>query len=180
MAQDDDEADALWAAIQPSDDRLAAASAADRSRRRWLGQLATESSTLAGVLVTLAERDRPVTVRCGPWTHTGRLRSATAALCIMELPEVALIATEAITTVLAHDMVVDDRPPTRGADLPTVLATLVARRPEVRLELIDGSDVTGRLLGLGKDTAAVALTSSIMNVRLSALACCVLLGSAPS
>lgn len=180
MADEGNEADALLAAIGLSpDDRLAAASAAARSRRRWLGQLATESSTLAAVLLALAERDEPVAIRIGPWTHTGRLRTATSTLCIMELPDLALVPTDAITVVRVgrrEGAVADDRPLAPGPDLGAVLAALVADRPVVRLELVDGTQVNGSLVGLGKDVAAVRLTSSIANVRLSAIACCVLLG----
>jgi hypothetical protein len=174
VARDEDDADDLLAAILPPDDRLATASAAARSRRRWLGQLATESSTLAGVLLCLAERDEAVTIRCGPWAHTGRLRTVTASLCILELPEIALVPTTAITVVEAAGAVADDRPLGAGPDLATVLNALVTERPAVRLELLDGTEVAGSLLGLGKDVAVIQLTSSIAQVRLPAIACCVL------
>jgi len=178
VAREENEADALLAAAGlPLDDQMVAASAAARGRRRWRLQLAAESSTMGGVLVTLSERDEPVTVRCGPWGHTGRLRSVTTATCILELAgaDVVLLPTAGITVVEAGREVVDDRLPASGPDLAAVLAQLAPGRPAVRLLLGDGTEVAGMLVGLGKDAAVVRLASSVATVRLSALAGCVLL-----
>jgi hypothetical protein len=174
---DDDRADDLWATVGPRpDDARAAASAQARSRRRWLQQLATQSTTLAGVLVTLAERDAPVTVRCGPWTHRGRLRTVTAPLVILEEGDgLALLPTESITVVEAAAGVADDRIPGAGPDLGAFLASLVPERPTVRLQLSDGGEVKGQLQEMGKDVVLVRLTSFVATVRLSAVASCLLL-----
>jgi hypothetical protein len=172
-----DDHDDLWATVGPRpDDDRAAASAQARSRRRWLQQLATQSTTLAGVLLTLAERDAPVTVRCGPWTHRGRLRTVTAPLVILEGADgLALLATTGITVVEADAGVADDRVPGAGPDLGAWLASVVPERPAVRLQLMDGSEVTGHLEEMGKDVALVRLTSSRATVRLSAVLSCILL-----
>jgi hypothetical protein len=177
VAREDDDA-LLAAAALPPDDRLSAASAAARSRRRWLGQLASESATLAGILLTLAERGDTVTIRSGPWTHEGRLRSVTTALAVMELPsgDVALLPTAAITVVEAAAAVADDRLPGGGPDLGAVLASLVPERPPLRLLLADGMDVAGTLVGLGKDAVVLRLASSVATVRLPPLAGCILPG----
>ena len=175
VAGDDDGVDAFLAALGHPDDERAAASARSRSQRRWLHQLAAESSTLAGVLLTLAERGDEVAVRCGPWTHQGRLRSVTQALAMMESADaVALLTVAAVTLVEASTEVTDDRMPEAGPDLDEVLAALAPERPAVRLQLRDGTEVAGTLLGVGKDAAQVRLTSSVATVRLSALAACVL------
>lgn len=172
MAREDD---AGW--DLPLDDQIVAASAAARSRRRWRNQLASESSTMAGVLLALAEREDTVTLRCGPWRHRGRLRSVTTALCIVELAGagLALIPTATITVVEGAGNVADERLPAPGPDLPSVLAQLAAERCAVRLLLADGSEVAGILMGLGKDAAVMRLPSSVATVRLAALAGCVLL-----
>jgi hypothetical protein len=177
VAREDDDA-LLAAAALPPDDRLAAASAAARSRRRWLGQLATESATLAGTLLTLAERGDTVTIGSGPWTHCGRLRSVTTLLAAMELPggDVALLPASAITVVEATAEVADDRLPGDGPDLAAVLASLVPERPPIRLLLADGVEVTGTLVGLGKDAVVIRLASSVATVRLPPIAACILPG----
>ncbi|MDQ6614223.1 MAG: hypothetical protein M3083_05635 [Actinomycetota bacterium] len=169
--------DVLAAVGQGPDDIRAAASAQARSRRRWLRQQEAESSTMAGILLSLAERDAPVTVRCGRWSHRGRLRTVTAALAIVERPDgVALLPTTSITVVEAAIVVADDRAPGAGPALAAVLADLVPDRPRVRLQLGDGTEVAGILIGLGNDVAEVRLTSSVASVRLSAIAGCVLPG----
>jgi hypothetical protein len=173
-----DEIDALLASAGRSpDDDLAEASAQSRSRRRWLRQQVAESSTMAGVLMSLAEGDAAVTIRCGRWTHAGRLRRVTAALCVMEQTGgIALIPTASITSVEAPVAVADDRAPAGGLDLAAVLAAVVAEHPPLRLQLGDGTEVAGTLVDLGKDVAMVRLTSCVATVRLSAVASCILLG----
>ncbi len=175
MAREDDGVDALLAAMGRPDDERATASARLRSHRRWLRQLAAESSTLAGVLLSLAERDNPVTVHCGPWAHRGHLRSVTEALGIIERPDgVALFPIASVTQVEASTAVDDDRLPPPGPDLPAALAALAPEHPAVRMQLGDGTEVAGTLVDLGKDVARVRLTSSVATVRLSAIASCVL------
>jgi hypothetical protein len=87
---------------------------------------------------------------------------------------VALLTVAAVTLVEASTEVTDDRTPEAGPDLDEVLAALAPERPAVRLQLRDGTEVAGTLLGVGKDAAQVRLTSSVATVRLSALAACVL------
>lgn len=178
MARDDDErrVEELLAAVgHQHDDPRIAASAAARSRRRWLRQQAAESSTMAGVLLTLAEHVDPVTVRCGPWTHRGRLRTVTEALVIVERPDgIALLPTTSIAALEAPAAVADERAPGPGPDLAAVLAALVPERPRVRLLLGDETSVTGTLVGVGKDVATVRLASTAVIVRLSMLAGCIL------
>lgn len=168
--------DDLWASLgRRPDDEQAAASARARSQRRWLQQLAAESTTLAGVLLTLAECDAPVTLRCGPWAHEGQLRTVTAALVTLEGRDgLALLPTESITVVNAAVAVADDRMPGAGADLASFLASLVPERPPLRLLLADGTEVAGRLMEVGKNVVLVALASSVATVRLSAVAGCIL------
>jgi len=175
VARDDDPLDALLAALGHPDDEWAAASAERRRHRQSLRQLAAQSSTLAGVLLTLAERGDAVALRCGPWAHGGRLRSVTESLAILEgAAELVLLPTASITAVRAETAVADDRLPPTGPDLATVLAALAGEHPRVRLQLGDGNEVAGTLLDLGKDVARVQQASGAVIVRLSALAACVL------
>jgi hypothetical protein len=177
VAREGDDPEDLWATVGPRpDDDRATASAQARSRRRWLQQLATQSTTLAGVLLTLAERDAPVTVRCGRWTHRGRLHTVTAPMVILEGPDgLALLPTGSITVVEAGVVVADDRVAGAGPDLGSFLASLAPERPAIRLQLGDGGDVTGHLVEMGKDAVLVRLTSSVATVRLSAVVGCILL-----
>jgi hypothetical protein len=172
----DDEVDALLASVARSpDDESAAASAEARSRRGWLRQQRAESSTMAGVLLTLAERDAPVSLRSGPWTHRGHLRSVTAVLATLEVPGgLALLPIGTISVVEAPTPVADDRQPGPGPDLAAVLAGLVPERPPVRLLLADGTHLAGVLVDVGQDIAYLRLPSSVATVRLAALAGCVL------
>lgn len=173
---DDDQVDALLSAVgHLPDDAASAASAQARSRRRWLRQQAAETATMAGVLLTLAEREAIVTLRCGPWSHRGGLRSVTSAVALVELPDaLALVPIDAITAVEAAAAVADDRAPAAGPDLAAILAALVAERPTVRLLLGDGTDVNGALVEVGKDVAVVRVTSALATVRLSAIVGCLL------
>jgi hypothetical protein len=179
---DEDRVDALLAALwHQHDDELAAASSRARRQRHWSHQLAAESATLAGALLTLAEHEAAVTVRCGPWAHGGRLRSVTATLAIVECADgMALLPIDAITAVEAATAVVDDRTPASGPDLAALLAALAGERPVVRMELADGAEVAGRLVGVGKDAASLELTSANAIVRLSAIAGCIVLGRGTS
>ncbi len=174
-SDDDDQVDAILAAVghQPDDARAAAAAEA-RSRGRWLRQQAAESSTLAGVLLALAERGSAVTLHGGRWSHSGRLHSVTAALAIVVAADaLALVPMDAITLVEAGGMVADDRAPAAGGpDLAAVLAAFVPERPTVRLLLGDGNDVAGTLIELGKDVAMVRITSGVATVRLAAIVGC--------
>lgn len=179
MAGDDDHApaDDFLAGLAHPDDERAAASARARSRRRWLQQLAAESTTLGGVLLTLAERREPVTLGCGPWVHTGMLRNVTQGLTVLDGDgDVVLVPTNAVSWVESAVEVADDRPLGPGPDLVAALVTLAAQHPPVRLELSDGGQVAGRLVDLGKDVARVRLTSTTATVRLSAIISCVLPG----
>jgi hypothetical protein len=173
----EDPIDALLSGLgRDPDDALSAAAAGARSRRRWLLQQARQSATMGGLLMTLAEREAPLTLRCGPWSHHGRLRSVTATLVIAEVPDgLALLPTAAITAVETSVVVTDDREPSDGPDLETLLAAMALDHPPVRLLLTDGSELGGTLEELGKDVAMVRLASSVTTVRLSALAGCVLL-----
>jgi hypothetical protein len=177
-ADDEDRIDALLATVgHLPDDERAAASVGERSRRRWQRQQAAEATTMAGVLLGLAERHAEVTLRCGPWAHQGRLRTVTVALTIIEVAEgVALVPTESVTAVEAATGVADDRVPAAGLDLTVLLAALVPERPPVRLLVDDGTEVAGTLMDMGKDVAVVRRAGAVVTVRLAALAGCVLPG----
>jgi hypothetical protein len=179
MPADDDEAraEAFVAGLAHPDDRRAAASARARSHRRWQQQLAAESTTLGGVLLTLAERREPVTLGCGPWAHAGVLRNVTEGLTVLDgQGDVVLVPTGAVSWVESAVAVADDRPLGPGPDLVSALTTLAAEHPPVRLELSDGSQLAGRLVDMGKDVARVRLTSTTATARLSTIASCVLPG----
>lgn len=172
MARDEDP---LWEGLDRPGDQLAAESARARSHRRWLAQLAAESATMAGILLTLAEHEEPVTVHCGPWTHRGLLRRVGSGTCVLEEPEaVVLLVTAAVTRVDSSRAVADDRMPPEGPDVGTALADLAAHHPAVRLQLDDGSELAGVLAAVGKDVAQLRVPPTTASVRLPAIACALL------
>jgi hypothetical protein len=140
--------------------------AADARRREWwLRQQAAESSTMAGLLVDLAEQGRVVNLTLvGGRVRTGRLWGLTDdVLGLRSAPGVdVLVARGALFGVRrgpghGPDLVGDParrRLPT--GPLATVLAAWSGDEPEVQLLDPTGAGVAGRLLRVGLDLAVVA------------------------
>jgi hypothetical protein len=147
-----------WAAERRTDEAAAA-----RARERSLRQQASESATLAGLLVDLAERRATVVAR----TTTGASHRGTAVLVGLDFVALAGTGDAPLTLLALHGLtsvrLADSGPPGGAAqtdrgpgdlDLGTVLAGAAADRPRVRLVL--GSErVSGELVGAGLDVITV-------------------------
>ena len=136
------------------------AAAAGRAHQRWLERQATEDATIAGVLVDLAERGRPVALRCaGGRTVRGRVFAIGAdfvAIRESRLGDV-LIPRHSIATVRAapgDDPIVGDRPVSLMVVLAEALVELAADRPTV-LVVAAGDQVRGELHSAGQDLGSI-------------------------
>ena len=164
------------------DDRVAAA-ARSRSRTTWLGRQAAESTTLLGLLITLAEAESVVTVRTTAGPFAGLLSQVTTGFCAVNLTEpaggVALIRVPAIVSVEGGEGdIADDRAPQEGVGWPALLAALAAVRRRVKLYLGDGTSVAGTLTNVGADVVSVRRDhepTAVIHIPLGAIAACVLL-----
>ncbi|MDW3218680.1 MAG: hypothetical protein R8F63_08700 [Acidimicrobiales bacterium] len=139
------------------------AAAADRARGRWLERQAQEDATLAGVLLDLAERGRPVAAR----TVGGRLvRGPVTALGadFLVIREQRLGDVMVPLGTLATVRAAPGDPPPVGARpvsfaivLAEALVELAADRPTV-VVAVAGEELRGELCRAGRDVVAVALT----------------------
>jgi hypothetical protein len=166
-----------------ADDDRAAEASRSRSRTAWLGQQAAESTTLLGVLITLAESESVVTVRAAGRPFAGRVGQVTTSFCTVDLTtpagSVALIPVPAIIAVEGgRGDIADDRVPQAGAGFPALLAAVAAGRPPVELFVSDGAAVAGALVNVGVDVVSVrqhGLPTSVVHIPLGAITACVLL-----
>ncbi len=138
------------------------AAARARTRQRWLERQAAEEASIAGVLMDLAERGRPVAVS----TSAGR-RSRGPLIAVGA--DFAVIREERLGDVfvpLGHlatvrpapgeDPAVGDRPLSVEVVLAEALVELSADRPVVVASL-GGEEIRGELRSAGFDVAAIAL-----------------------
>jgi hypothetical protein len=138
----------------------------ERIRERWLLQQATEQTALRGLLVDIARRAVPVTVRTATGrTHRGMVVAVGADFCTVRAgraPDVHL-ALRAVTTVgprPGHRLsgpAAGARPEEADLQLHELLARAVADRPGVRCVLADGGEgLTGTLEGVGVDVLVLS------------------------
>lgn len=128
--------------------------ASERSRRRWLEQQALEDSSLAGLLVDLAERGvrTAVTLRGGA-VRAGVVRAVGADFTALDN---VLIPFWSIAMVRPSVRVFGVDRPVSSLTLAAALGRLAGERPPVRIEA-GGSFVAGSLVGGGGDVAVVAV-----------------------
>ncbi len=134
--------------------------ARQRSRERWLRDVAEQESTLVGVLLDLAERRSSIAVTTAARRRHGvisamgadfvALRQAGGAEALL-----ALAAISQVRTGGGGDPAVGDRMVTSEYRLLDVLAQLAAERERVRLVTRDGDAVTGTLRNVGHDVVVV-------------------------
>lgn len=146
-----------WVAEARVDD-----AAAQRSRERWLREVAEQEATLAGVLADLAERRTAVAVR----TSAGRQHHGTiqvigvdfVALRLASGTEVLLAVRGlgVVRTAPAVDAALGDRAVATELRLADVLAELAAERERVLLVTTSGGDaVAGVLRSVGQDVVVL-------------------------
>jgi hypothetical protein len=135
---------------------------AQRRRETWLRRQAADDATVAGTLVSLAERGAILAVStCAGNRYVGPVRGAGTDLVLMDVRGGCVaIEVGAIEHVSAQgDDLVEGRRlrpvgHRRGADTTTlveVLALAVAERPDVTLVARSGLRHTGELMAVGAD-----------------------------
>lgn len=136
--------------------------ALQRSRERWLREVAEQEATLSGVLADLAERRTAVVVRTrGGRRHNGLIRVIGADFVALGLASggdvlIAVRAIGIVRTAPAVEAAMGDRMLGTDLRLADVLAELAADRERVLLVTADGDDsVAGQLRSVGQDVAVV-------------------------
>jgi hypothetical protein len=149
---------ARWASDQRASD-----AAASRSRRRWLRQQESEATTLAGVLLDMAEWRTPVALSTTAHRWTGRLVGLGRDFCVVEDRggRSTIVSAPSLVSVRpgpgTGELSGDRRPPV-SLDMVGALELLAAQRCPVRLALAGGDVVAGDLAALGVDVAVVLLS----------------------
>ncbi len=164
MPDDPRSPDAPLSDPSAADAWLADVRADDAARRRqraaWLARQGSESSSLAGTLLELAERGVPVHLRLrGGAEVRGTIRAAGADVLVLRPPRggTAVVAMDAVATVAAGPAtgeVWSERSPLLLTSLGEVLAAWAAERPEVTVHA-DGGTVPGELAAAGTDVVVV-------------------------
>lgn len=152
-----------------------------RARQRWLRRQAEEEATFGGLLVDLAERDKPVVVRTASGRrHRGRVAAVGTDFVLLggETRHWVLVPLEAITTVRpvgagggaaaghrapALDLLLGEALDAMAGDLARVAVTAVG----------DPDPVAGDLEAVGDDVLTVRLDGGAAGrayIRLGAIA----------
>ena len=133
-----------------------------RARQHWLERQATEDATMAGVLLDLAERSRPITITTAAGQRlTGPVVAMGANFTVLRDPRVGdtfvpLDQVGVVRTAPGDRLPLGDRALTLAATLGTALAELAAGRPDVIVGA-PGEKVRGELQSVGADMVTVAL-----------------------
>lgn len=134
--------------------------AAARARRHWLTVQAEGESSLAGVLVDLGERGRPVVLAVDDLTVRGRIVGIGSDFVVVERDDgrPVIVALDAVAMVRsAEDVAVwGDRQVRVDTTLAGILGPIAAERPEVTVRTSAGS-VNGVLRSAGADVARIRL-----------------------
>ena len=148
-----------WVADAAADD-----AASDRARVRMLRSAAEDESTFAGVVVALAERATPVTVRTTAGrAHRGRVVAVGRDFLVVRDAEappvfVAFRAAVSVRPVPGDrgPALTGDRSPPLDARLAAVLGAMAADRPRVHAAVAgDSTLVAGELHAVGADMAVL-------------------------
>lgn len=142
---------ARWAA-----DAMVDEAARQRARARWLRIQAEEEATVAGTLLDLAERRRPVVLDIGTHRVRGVLAGVGADFVALrdDRGQQVLVRISAIDVVRAEpggDDVRGDRATGVDVGLDAVMGPLAAERPDVLVRTTTGVLVRGRLTRAGID-----------------------------
>lgn len=134
--------------------------AAARVRRHWLTVQAEGDSSLAGVLVDLGERGRPVVIVVDDATLRGRVVGMGADFVVLERDDarVALVPTAAIAMVRSSEdaTVWGDREVYLETTLEGIIGSVAAERPEVAVWTQAGM-ISGVLRTAGHDVLRIRL-----------------------
>lgn len=133
--------------------------AADRARQRWLERQAGEESTLAGILLDLAERQGPVLIGTAATTLRGPVIALAADFVVIHAPPsgdslVPLRSIATVTTGPDTPAPVGDRPVPVDATMAALLLELAAEQPTVSVTTTP-ANLRGTLVGGGRDVITV-------------------------
>ncbi len=135
--------------------------ALQRTRARWMAEVADQEAHLGGLLLGLGERRAVAAVRLqGGRSASGSVEVVGADFVAMHTAQGAVLlphrAISLVRPVPSAGEVVGDQPLATDVRLVEVLAELAADRESVRLALVDGGEVVaGVLRRVGVDIAAV-------------------------
>jgi hypothetical protein len=134
--------------------------ALQRSRERWLREVAEQEATLSGVLADLAERRAGVSIAVAGRRHHGVVAAIGVdfvALQVANGPDVllSLSAVGVVRTAPAVAAAVGDRMVTTELRLADVLVELAADRDRARLVTGTGEAVAGVLRSAGHDVVVL-------------------------
>ena len=140
-----------WAA-----DAVVDEAARQRARQRWLRIQAEEEATVAGALVDLAERARPLVLDVGDHRLRGRVVGVGSDFVAMHTDRdqdvlVRIGAVEVVRAEPGERDVVGDRTVLVDVALAAVIGPLAADRPEVMVRTRSGTVVRGELRSAGTD-----------------------------
>ena len=166
-----------WQALL--DDAKAGEQATARGRERWLRRQATESATLLGALLDLAEAGVAVSM----WTAAGRrldgvpVGIGSDVVVLRDRAEHVLVRTATITMVRpapgsALGAATGDRRPALRVGFVELLDRLVDDRPEVALLFDSGDTLAGTLVAVGADVLSVQLATGATEVAYASVARC--------
>lgn len=134
--------------------------AQQRSRERWLREVAEQEATLGGVLTDLAERHAGVTIAVDGRRHHGLIVAIGVDFVAVRVTAgsdvlLAIRAVGVVRTAPAVEAAVGDRMVSTELRLTDVLGELSADRERVRLVTSAGETVTGVLRSVGHDVVVV-------------------------
>lgn len=133
----------------------------ERRRRRWLQREATESSSFAGLLRTLAERATPVRLLTdGGGTHSGTPVAVGEDVVVLHTAggRPILVALDHVTAVVdgtTAELDGDRGDPAPGPSLRHLLAELADIEAELTCTLAGGTVVAGRVVWVAEDVLAL-------------------------
>lgn len=133
-----------------------------RARARWLQIQAEEEASLAGTLVDVAERQRPVTLAVGAHHVRGVIAGVGGDFVAMRTDrgQHVLVVTGAIDIVRAEPggtAVRGDRLVTLEVTLGAVLGPVAADRPDVLVRTDGGDALRGELRSAGTDVVQLRI-----------------------
>lgn len=134
--------------------------AAARARRHWLAVQAHADASLAGVLVDLGERGRPVSLGIGDMAVRGFIVGIGADFVVIRRDDARLVivAVDAVATVRSQESVSvwGDRRVRVDATLAGILAPVAADRPQVTVWTTAGT-TRGTLRSAGTDVVGLRM-----------------------
>lgn len=137
--------------------------ASARLRERWLRQQSEEEGTLAGVMVDLAERGRPVVVHAaGGRRHRGTVRAVAGDFVALRADRntdvfLSYHGIRSVRPGSGEPAVAGDRSLTLATTLAEALAGLAGERPRLLVVTLDGNGVAGELRAVGRDVLTMRL-----------------------